>query len=122
IIRGICCLQSGITGVTDNIEVISIVGRYLEHSRIYSFGLGDKQKLYISSGDWMTRSTQCRVEIAAPIEDPDVKAELNHIVEVMLSDNQNARIQQPDGCYKRKKDGLPPLDSQDYFFTVEKYQ
>lgn len=116
IIRGICCLRSGIKGLTDNIQVISIVGRYLEHSRIYSFGSGSDQKLYISSGDMMTRSTETRVEIGVPIYDPDIKAELNHMLEIMLSDNVNARIQQPDGSYTRVKHDSPSVDSQRLFF------
>ncbi|MBS5645108.1 MAG: polyphosphate kinase 1 [Clostridiales bacterium] len=122
IVRGICCLRSGLKDLTDTIEVISIVGRYLEHSRIYSFGVGEQQKLYISSGDWMTRSTKSRVEIAAPIYDPQIKEEINHALDIMLHDNMNARVQQKDGSYKRKKNDEPPLDSQEYFFTAARYQ
>ena len=98
IVRGICCLRSGLKDLTDTIEVISIVGRYLEHSRIYSFGVGEQQKLYISSGDWMTRSTKSRVEIAAPIYDPQIKEEINHALDIMLHDNMNARVD----VYKRQ--------------------
>ena len=122
IVRGICCLRSGIKGLTDHITVISIVGRYLEHSRVYSFGLGDEQKLYISSGDMMTRSTQTRVEIGVPIFDPDVRDELNHMLQIQLADNVNARIQQPDGTYARVKPGEPAINSQRYFFLDERYQ
>lgn len=112
IIRGICCIKSGIPGVSDNIEVISIVGRYLEHSRVYSFGCGESQVIYISSGDLMTRSTTRRVEIAAPILDPDIKAELNNYLSTQLRDNVKARRQLPDGSYEHVKDDNPPLDSQ----------
>ena len=122
IIRGICCLRSGIPGISDNIEVLSIVGRFLEHSRIYSFGTGDAEKLYISSGDLMTRSTQTRQEIAAPIYDPAIRAELRHILETLLHDNVKARRQNVDGTYSRVSAGdAPPLNSQLYFFTGARY-
>lgn len=121
IIRGICCLKAGIPGLTENIQIISIVGRYLEHSRIYSFGVGPAQKLYISSGDWMTRSVKRRIEIAAPIHDQEIKAEINHFLEIQFSDNVKARVQR-EGVYQKKQDGQPSLDSQVYFFTNERYQ
>lgn len=101
IIRGICCLRSKIEGYTDNIEVISVVGRYLEHSRIYIFG-EDDTKIYISSADWMTRNTLRRVEVAAPIYDESIKARLCEIFDIIYSDNQQARVQQADGNYKRR--------------------
>lgn len=102
IVRGICCLHSGIPGITDNIHVISVVGRYLEHSRIYVFGREDRARYYISSADWMTRSTLRRVEVAAPVLDPTLKKRLQHIIDTMLNDNTNARVQQPDGHYQRR--------------------
>lgn len=101
IIRGICCLRSKIEGYTDNIEVISVVGRYLEHSRIYIFGEEDT-KIYISSADWMTRNTLRRVEVSAPIYDENIKKRLCEIFDIIYSDNQQARVQQPDGNYKRR--------------------
>ena len=122
IVRGICCLRAGVPGMTDNIQVISIVGRYLEHSRIYSFGQGDAQKLYISSGDWMTRSTQSRVEIAAPIYDPDIRKEINHTLALELADNVKARRQLPDGTYTHVSIPGPPVDSQICLFTDPRYK
>ena len=122
ILRGICCLRPGIAAQTENIHVTSIVGRFLEHSRIYSFGTGDAEKLYISSGDLMTRSTQTRQEIAAPIYDPAIRAELRHILETLLHDNVKARRQNVDGTYSRVSAGdAPPLNSQLYFFTGARY-
>ena len=87
IVRGICCLKPGIEGVTDNINIISIVGRFLEHSRIYRFGTGDDEKIYISSADFMTRNTIRRVEVATPIYDEAVRNRIRHILDVALSDN-----------------------------------
>ena len=119
IIRGICCLCSGIKEKTDNIEIISIVGRFLEHSRIYSFGIGEERKLYISSGDLMTRSTQRRIEIAVPIEDPKIRNEICLMVDTMLKDNVKARHQNSDGTYQQpiSKDA-ERIDSQQLFFTI----
>lgn len=116
IVRSICCLRAGIPGLSENIEVISIVGRYLEHSRIYSFGMGDEQQLYISSGDLMTRSTHTRVEIAAPVRSSALRCELNYMLRTLLLDNVKARKLLPDGSYPHVKDDQPPLDSQLAFF------
>lgn len=99
IIRGICCILPEVEGETDNLKVTSIVGRYLEHARIFSFGTGAQQKLYIGSADMMTRNTENRVEVACPVYDADVKANLNHILDVMLSDNVKARRMLSNGCY-----------------------
>lgn len=77
IVRGICCLIPQVPGLTENIRVISIVGRYLEHSRIYRFGVGDEEKIYIASADFMTRNTIRRVEVATPIHDPDIQDAYN---------------------------------------------
>ncbi len=116
VIRGICCLAAGVEGATENIEVISIVGRYLEHARIYMFGKGERMKLYISSADFMTRNTIRRVEVAAPVTDPHIRERITHIFSIMLKDNVKARVMLPDGTYERKTpDGEPPLDSQAYF-------
>ena len=101
IIRGICCILPGIPGVTENIRVRSIVGRFLEHSRIYVFGKGDSRKMYIASADFMTRNTERRVEVACPIYSPAVKEKLMHILETELSDTVKARMMTSDGSYVR---------------------
>lgn len=115
IIRGICCLLPNIEAQTENITVISIVGRFLEHSRIFSFGEGDSQKIYISSADLMTRNTERRVEIACPIFDEDLKQHINKMLEAMWYDNVKARILGPDGNYFKKIDNRTPIDCQEYF-------
>lgn len=102
IIRGICCLCPGIPGKTENINVTSIVGRYLEHSRIFCFGRGNQEKMYISSADFMTRNTVRRVEIACPIDSPEVRSRLHNILDLMLRDSVKARVLQPDGQYCKK--------------------
>lgn len=99
IVRGICCLIPGVTGKTDNIKVISIVGRFLEHSRIYAFGSKEERKIYISSGDMMTRNTEHRVEISCPIVSEKSKEKIEHILEVIMKDNVKARILQNDKKY-----------------------
>lgn len=99
IVRGICCLIPGITGKTDNIKVISIVGRFLEHSRIYVFGSKEERKIYISSGDMMTRNTEHRVEISCPITSEENKNKIEHILEVIMKDNVKARMLQNDKKY-----------------------
>lgn len=119
IIRGINCLRSGIEGHTENIRIISIVGRYLEHSRIYIFGTEERAKVYIASADFMTRNTTRRVEVAAPIEDVDLKARIQEMFITMLSDNVKAREQQPDGSYVRlTPEENAPLNSQEFFFDM----
>ena len=117
VIRGISCLVAGVPGVTDNVHIRSIVGRYLEHARIYIFGSGVRKKVYISSADYMTRNTTRRVEVAAPVYDEEIKARILDIFETQLKDNVKARVMQPDGKYIRaEKDGAP-LDSQKHFFA-----
>ena len=101
IVRGICCLIPGITGKTDNIKVISIVGRFLEHSRIYAFGSKEERKIYISSGDMMTRNTEHRVEISCPITSEENKNKIEHILGVIMKDNVKARILQNDKKYTK---------------------
>jgi polyphosphate kinase len=98
IVRGICCLSVEKTGPTRNMEILSIVGRYLEHSRIYMFGLGERQRIFISSADLMSRNTERRVEVAAPITDPDLKERLNAMIDLTLRDNVKARRQE-NGVY-----------------------
>jgi polyphosphate kinase len=116
IIRGICCLLPGIQGKTENIKVISIVGRFLEHARIYCFGIDNTIRLYIASADMMTRNTSRRVEIACPVLDSKVKNEILHILNIMISDNTKARLLQSDGNYIKVGDGTRILiDSQNYF-------
>ena len=113
VVRGICCLLAGIEGKTDNIEVISIVGRYLEHSRIYIFGKEKEAKVYIASADFMTRNTIKRVEVAAPIYDEAIKDRILEDFSVYLADDVKAR-QQIDGAYVRKgKEGK--INAQEYF-------
>ena len=101
IVRGICCLIPGITGKTDNIKVISIVGRFLEHSRIYAFGSKEERRIYISSGDMMTRNTEHRVEISCPIISEENKNKIEHILDVIMQDNVKARILQNDKKYTK---------------------
>lgn len=117
IVRGICCLRGGVPGLTDNVHIISIVGRFLEHSRIYIFGDGDAARYYIASADWMTRNTLRRVEVATPILQDDVKRRIDHIFDVMWHDNVQARDQQPDGSYTRRYPGTQtPLASQNVLY------
>ncbi len=99
IVRGICCILPGLPGETENLHIRSIVGRYLEHSRIYCFGTGREEKMYIASADFMTRNTERRVEVACPIYNPRIKAKIHHILEMCLKDNIRARILLPDGTY-----------------------
>ena len=113
IVRGICCLLSGVPAHTENITVTSIVGRFLEHSRIYVFGRGDEEKMYISSADLMTRNTERRVEIACPIDDPAVRARLHDILYAMQHDTVKARVLQPDGTYCKKPAVQDPICAQD---------
>ncbi len=105
IVRGICCLTAGVPGLTENIRTISVVGRYLEHSRIYIFGEGEEARFYIASADWMTRNTLRRVEVAAPVEDPQLKARLAEIFDIIWRDNASARDQLSDGSYQRRFPG-----------------
>ena len=116
IVRGICCLLPGIPGITENIRVISIVGRFLEHSRIYLFGTGERQAVYIASADFMTRNTLRRVEVAAPILDPDLRRRLGEMFHIMLRDNQQARELRPTGEYVRLHNQEDPLNAQEFFY------
>ena len=116
VIRGINCLRSGIPGDTGNIHIVSIVGRFLEHSRIYIFGTHDRDKVYIASADFMTRNTLRRVEVAAPLYDETVKNKVRKMFATMLRDNVKAREQQPDGSYQKLSMVGPALNSQEYFY------
>ena len=115
VIRGICCLIPGVKGQTENIHIISIVGRFLEHSRIYIFGTQERAKIYISSADFMTRNTLRRVEVAAPIEDPDIRMQIQEMFVTMLSDNRKARTMNNKGIYKIEPSDNAPLNSQEVF-------
>lgn len=119
VIRGINCLIPQVPGKTDNIRVVSIVGRFLEHSRIYIFGCGERKKIYIASADFMTRNTVRRVEVAAPIYDQDIAQRLEEMFITMLSDNQKAREEDGEGNYHlvyRQED--TPLNSQEFFYEA----
>ena len=117
IVRGICCLIPGVEGETENIHVISVVGRFLEHSRIYIFGSKEKRKYYIASADFMTRNTVRRVEVAAPVYNNKLKTKLQEMFDVMLSDNQKARKLEADGNYHRVSNDLTPVNAQEYFYA-----
>ena len=114
IVRGICCVRAGVPGATENLHVRSIVGRYLEHSRIYSFGEGEDVRMYIASGDFLTRNTERRVEVGVRIHDPDLVKRLMGVLQMQLDDNVNAREMKPDGSYARvkPKEGERRIDSQ----------
>ena len=122
IIRGINCLRSQVPGLTENIRVISVVGRFLEHSRIYLFGDGERTKAFISSADWMTRNTLRRVEVACPIEDEASRTRLERIFATMWEDNRTARVQQPDGSYLRRYPGSGAARSCQNEFYDQAYQ
>ena len=102
IVRGICCILPGIPGETENLKVTSIVGRYLEHPRVFVFGTGDEQKVYLGSADMMTRNTEKRVEVACPIYDAAIKKRLVRYLNIMLADNVKARKMLPDGNVSEK--------------------
>ena len=114
IVRGICCVRAGVPGKTENLHIRSLVGRYLEHGRIYSFFDGVNTRTYIASGDFLTRNTECRVEVGIRVEDPVLKEKLDSILRLQLSDNVNAREMQPDGSYQKVKPapGEPLVNSQ----------
>ena len=116
IVRGICCLIPGVEGKTENIHIISIVGRFLEHSRIYIFGSKERRKYYIASADFMTRNTVRRVEVAAPVYDKKLQNKLQEMFDIMLSDNQKARVLGSDGNYRRVINDKAPVNSQEYFY------
>ena len=116
IIRGISCLIPGIKGQTENIRIISIVGRFLEHSRIYIFGCGEGRKYYISSADFMTRNTVKRVEVAAPVYAPAIKERIQGIFDLMLSDNKKAREEDSEGNYALVKCEGEPVNSQEALY------
>ena len=115
IVRGICCILPKVPGYTDNVTVTSIVGRYLEHPRIFCFGKGRQQRIYIGSADMMTRNTEKRVEVACPVFDQNLKNKIIHYVDVMLKDNVKARELDSNGIYHKKEQKEPLIDSQACF-------
>ena len=116
IVRGICCLKPQISGVTENIRVISVVGRYLEHSRIYRFGVGDEEKMYIASADFMTRNTVRRVEVAAPVYDPAIRERIRYIFDTIMKDDEKGKEQNAEGIYEDRHINEEPVNSQEIFF------
>ena len=109
--RGICALKPGVPGLSENIRVRSILGRFLEHSRIYCFGSGEATRIYIASGDFLTRNTERRVEVGVRVDDREIAKKLRGILDLQLRDTVNAREMQPDGIYTRvkSKQGEPPV-------------
>ena len=103
IVRGICCVRAEVPGKTENLHIRSLVGRYLEHGRIYSFYDGTETRIYIASGDFLTRNTECRVEVGVRVEDPDLIRKLSDILQLQLRDNVNAREMRADGSYQKVK-------------------
>lgn len=112
IVRGICCILPDIPEKTENIEVISIVGRFLEHSRVYCFGQGNEERMYIASADFMTRNTEKRVEVACPIYDQNVREKIHYLMDTCWADNVKARALQRDGSYRTRPIRETPIDSQ----------
>ena len=114
IVRGICCVRAGVPGKTENLHIRSLVGRYLEHGRIYSFFDGVHTRIYIASGDFLTRNTECRVEVGVRVEDPVLVKKLTDILQLQLRDNVNAREMRPDGSYQKVKpaEGEPIVNGQ----------
>lgn len=118
IVRGICCLIPGVKGYTENIKVVSIVGRFLEHSRIYRFGTKDREKVYIASADFMTRNTVRRVEVAAPILDETLKNRLDWMFETMMNDDEKGKCLTEKGTYIDRNIHAQKLNSQEYFYAM----
>ena len=118
IVRGICCLIPGVKGYTENIKVISIVGRFLEHSRIYRFGTKEREKVYIGSADFMTRNTIRRVEVAVPILDQQVRDHLDHMFEMMMSDDEKGKELTSKGFYVSRNLSKIKMDSQELFYAM----
>ncbi len=117
VIRGICCLLPGVEGLTENITVVSIVGRYLEHSRIYRFGAWEREKIYISSADFMTRNTARRVEVAVPVYDKGIQRRLKHIFDMLMQDNEKGKIENSAGDYEDRKLEGRGVDAQEMLFA-----
>jgi len=120
VVRGVCSLIPGVRGMSENIRAVSIVGRYLEHARIFVFCNGGAERYYISSADWMTRNLDARIEVASPIYDNNLQKELKYILETQLHDNVKARIIDAGQDNRYKRDNNPPLISQSALY--EHYQ
>lgn len=120
IIRGICCLRPGIEGVSENIRVISVIGRFLEHSRIFYFYNQGEEEIYMGSADWMQRNLDRRIEAVVPIDDPHIFRDLKHILEIMLSDNRQAWELQPDGNYIQRQPGEGEEERSTHKILMEK--
>ena len=116
IVRGICCLIPDIEGYTDNITIISIVGRFLEHSRIYRFGTKEREKVYIASADFMTRNTIRRVEVAAPVLDNKLRERVDDMFDTMMKDDEKGKLLTKSGEYIDRKLSDKKLNSQEYFY------
>ena len=115
IVRGICCLRPGVPGLSENIRVISILGRFLEHSRIYSFRTAQRQSTYIGSADLMPRNVDARIEVITPVEDPLLVAEIDASLDLMLADTAGCWTLDGDGAWHRRRPqepGVPPFSSQ----------
>jgi polyphosphate kinase len=119
LVRGISCLRPGLEGISDNIRVLSIVGRFLEHSRVFYFNNGGEEEVYLSSADWMPRNLNRRVEVMFPVEDPENRARLKEILEIYLRDNVKARELQADGTHTRLRPapGEKRFNAQEYFLS-----
>ena len=118
IVRGICCLIPGIEGYTENIKVVSIVGRFLEHSRIYRFGTKEREKVYLASADFMTRNTIRRVEVAAPVLDDTLRESLDWMFDTMMKDDEKGKELTADGDYVDRDINKEKLDSQEVFYET----
>lgn len=118
VVRGICCLIPQVAGKTENIRVLSIVGRFLEHSRIYIFGVGERRRYYIGSADFMTRNTVKRVEVAAPVYQENLKERLQELFDILLHDNQKARWEDKDGCYHMRVNEEKPVNAQEVLYQM----
>lgn len=117
VVRGICCIVPGIPGFTENIKVVSIVGRFLEHARIYIFGTAPDSRVFVGSADYMTRNLEHRVEVATPIYDSELKERVLHMFDIMMKDNVKGRIMLPDATFvKQPQDGNEKINSQEYFY------
>ncbi len=119
IIRGICCILPGVSGETENIKITNIVGRYLEHSRIYAFGKGEQAKIYLGSADFMTRNTERRVEVGCPVYAPHIQKKIHSIMELCIKDNVKSRMMLQDGEYIQVSQGEEPLNAQEILMRTE---
>ncbi|MBR3761491.1 MAG: polyphosphate kinase 1, partial [Lachnospiraceae bacterium] len=117
IVRGICCLKPGVKGFTDNVTIVSVVGRFLEHSRIYRFGQGEQARVFISSADFMTRNTTRRVEVAAPVYNQALKNRLIYIFDTIMQDDEKGKAQNRDGMYEDRQLHEQKLNSQELFYA-----